>query len=118
MSGARKREDLEKSGGSYVERRGSSGSLIGRFLGTMRGRILLSLAAIAVVGIVAVGRLIWLNVRDHVAARDDYRLSASEISITPPPPGSLTPSAVNTIANRPEMTSKPSHASTEAGPAS
>ncbi|HKD38444.1 MAG TPA: hypothetical protein VKB78_16640, partial [Pirellulales bacterium] len=61
MSGARKRDEVESSGGPDPGRRGGE-SLVGRLLRTMRGRILLAAGAIAVVGIVVVGRLIWLNV--------------------------------------------------------
>lgn len=32
------------------------------------------------------GRLLWNHVREHVAARSEYRLDPREIGITPPPP--------------------------------
>ena len=39
-------------------------------------------------------------------------------AMTPPPPGSAIPSAVNTSANRPDTDNSPPHATIDAGPAS
>ena len=49
-----------------------------------RSRLLLWLLAIG--GLALVARVVWNEVREHVAARDDYRLDPREIEITPPPP--------------------------------
>jgi hypothetical protein len=67
-------------------RDGNGASIVGRLLRSRRGRVLLFAGVIALGGIGVVARMIWLHVRDHVAARDDYRLTAADISITPPPP--------------------------------
>ena len=49
-----------------------------------RSKLFFWIAGVAAV--IVAGRLVWMRVREHVAIRDDYRLTAADISITPPPP--------------------------------
>ncbi len=86
MSGRSKREEVERDGARESNRQARGGSLVARLLRSMRGRVLLTVGVLAIVGVVVVGRMVWLHVREHVAARDDYRLTAADISITAPPP--------------------------------
>jgi hypothetical protein len=50
-----------------------------------RRRAKLLAGAIALAAVVIGGHIVWTRVREHVAARDDYRLTARDISITQPP---------------------------------
>jgi hypothetical protein len=51
----------------------------------MLRRAKLLASAIGLVAIVVVGHFVWTRVREHVATRDDYRLTARDISVTQPP---------------------------------
>jgi hypothetical protein len=51
-----------------------------------RRRMKLVFWALVVAGFAAGGHFVWTRVREHVAARDDYRLTPKDISITPVPP--------------------------------
>jgi hypothetical protein len=68
------------------DRDGARGSRVGRALRSVRGRVTLIAWTIALAAIAIGAGLIWNHVREHVATRDDYRLTARDISITPPPP--------------------------------
>ncbi len=58
-------------------------SFAARFM-SGRGKIVV-IGIVVVCGAVA-ARLIWERVREHVASRDDYRLTPADIAITAPPP--------------------------------
>ena len=50
-----------------------------------RGRARLVVCVLALAGLAFGCRWIWIRVREHVAARDDYRLTANDIAITDRP---------------------------------
>jgi len=52
----------------------------------LRGRRWIVLAVVVLAGGTWGGFAIWQQVRDFVAAHDEYRLTAADIEITPPPP--------------------------------
>jgi hypothetical protein len=53
---------------------------------TYRGRLKLIVWGLVVAGFAAAGHAVWTRVREHVATRDDYRLTPKDISITRVPP--------------------------------